>query len=74
MVRRIYIRATGEEATIADTPSSSSESAEFVLETPAPRASVPAHDKVTPSAGTSHTSAHINPLEDGEEVCTILHY
>ena len=74
MVRRIFIRATGEEATTTDTPSSSTESAEFFSETPAPRASAPAHVEVTPSAGTSRTSAHVNPLGDGEEVCTILHY
>ena len=74
MVRRIYIRATGKEAMTADTPSSSIESAEFVSETPAPHASAPAHVEVRPSAGTSHTSAHVNSLGDGEEVCTILHY
>ena len=73
MVRRIYIRATGEEATTADTPSSSTEPAESVLETPVPRASAPAHVEVTPLAGTSRTSAHADPLGDGREVCIILH-
>ena len=74
MVRRIFIRATREEATTADTPSSSTESAKFVSETLAPHASTPAHVEVTPSADTSPASARVNSLGDEEEVCTILHY
>ena len=72
-MRRIFIRAAGEEAATADTPTSSIESAESVSETPAPRASAPAHVEVIHSAGTSHTSAHEDPLGDGEEVCSTLH-
>ena len=74
MERYILIRETGKEATIADTPSSPTGSAEFVSETLAPHASASAHVEVTPSADTSHASARANPLGDGEEVCTILHY
>ena len=58
----------------ADTPLTSTESAESISETPAPRASAPAHAEVTPSAGTSRTSAHADPREDGEEVGTNPHY
>ena len=74
MERHVLIRATGEETTIADTPSSSTGSAEFVSETLAPHASAPAHVEVTPSADTSPASARVNSLGDEEEVCTILHY
>ena len=73
-MRRIFIRATGEEAATADTLSSPTESAESISETPAPHASVPAHVEVTPSAGTSRTSAHTDPWEDGEDVGINSHY
>ena len=58
----------------ADTLLASTESAKSVSETLAPRASAPAHVEVTPSAGTSRTSAHADPREDGEEVGKNPHY
>ena len=58
----------------ADTLLASTEPAESILETPVPRASALAHVEVTPSAGTSRTSAHADPREDGQEVGTNPHY